>query len=839
MILEPEEQAAVAAGDFAAAVRRHVRYGRGKRFAEATPADLLDAVSLACREWLVDRMLASEQRARDRDEKRVYYLSLEFLIGRSLEASLHNLRALDEVRRALAPLGIDLDRLFEREPDAGLGNGGLGRLAACYLDSLATQDLPGYGYGINYEHGLFRQVIEGGEQHERPDSWQRLGSPWLIPRVDHPVAVPVYGRAGRRPRDGGAGAWVDYGVIIGVPHDMPVAGFGGRTVNWLRLYTATTADQFDVGLFNRGDYLRAFERKLSTESISKILYPSGSHEAGRELRLLQEYFFVACAVRDILRLYLETHADLAGLPDKVAIQLNDTHPALAVAELVRTLVDEHAVPFERAFELTRATLAFTNHTLLPEALETWPRPLLARVVPRHLQIIEEINFRFLSEVHARWPGDVDRLRRTSIVEEGQIRMAHLAIVGSHKTNGVSRLHSELVRTRLVPDMAQLWPERFESVTNGVTPRRWLLQANPRLAELVTRRIGPGWIRDLEALRGIEPALEEEGFRAELRAIKRANKQRLAERVRAETGIALDPGALFDVQVKRMHLYKRQTLAALHAIHLYLRVVEDGDLLEHPRACLFAGKAAPEYFLAKLVIRLLCSISRAVESDPRAREQLRVVFVPDYRVSLAEVMIPGADLSEQISTAGFEASGTGNMKLALSGALTIGTLDGANIEIRDAVGEENFYLFGLRAEQVEALRASAGYDPTRTVAGSPALARVIDALRGGRIASDGAELFAPLLRHFFEERDPYFVLADFDAYRAAQERAARDYRDADAWSRRAGQNVARMGWFSSDRAVREYAARIWGLAPPSAGASVDPERGRGRSGSPPKGADGEL
>jgi starch phosphorylase len=816
MILGSEERAALATGDFAASVRRHIRYGRGKRFEDATPADLLGAVSLACREWLVDRMLESEQRVRDRDAKRVYYLSLEFLIGRSLEASLHNLGALDEVRRALAPFSIDLDALFAREPDAGLGNGGLGRLAACYLDSLATQDLPGYGYGINYEHGLFRQVIEGGEQHERPDSWRVLGSPWLIPHAEKPVEVPVYGRVGRRRRGGGDGAWIDYGVILGVPHDMPVAGYGGRTVNWLRLYSATTADQFDVGLFNRGDYLRAFERKLSTESISKILYPSSSHEAGRELRLLQEYFFVACAVRDILRRYLETRSDLRGLPDKVAIQLNDTHPALAVAELVRTLVDEHGLPFEQAFEITRETLAFTNHTLLPEALETWPRPLLARVVPRHLQLIEEINFRFLAEVHSRWPGDVDRLRNTSIIEEGapkQVRMAHLAIIGSHRTNGVSRLHSELVRTRLVPEMAELWPERFESVTNGVTPRRWLLQANPRLAELVTRRIGSGWIRDLEALREIEPALDEEEFRAELRAIKRANKERLAARVRAETGFVIDADALFDVQVKRMHLYKRQTLAALHAIHLYLRVVEDGHELEHPRVCLFAGKAAPEYFLAKLVIRLLCSISKAIEADPRARDQLRVVFVPDYRVSLAEVMIPGADLSEQISTAGFEASGTGNMKLALSGALTIGTLDGANIEIRDAVGEENFYLFGLRAEEVAALRSNGSYRPEQAVADSSSLARVIGALRGERIASDGGEVFAPLLRHLLEDGDPYFVLADFDAYRAAQERAAIDYRDADAWSRRAGQSVARMGWFSSDRAVREYADRIWRLAAP--------------------------
>jgi starch phosphorylase len=812
MNLRPEERIALDAGDFVVAVQRYVHYGRGKRLEDTTQGDLLEAVALASREWLVERMLESERRVRQRDAKRVYYLSLEFLIGRSLESSLRNLGAFDEVRRVLAEQRIDLDALCHAEPDAGLGNGGLGRLASCYLDSLATQGLPGYGYGINYEHGLFRQVIENDQQHERPDSWRQLGSPWLIPHPEHPVAVPVYGRADRRPRGGGAGSWHDCRVIVGIPSDMPIAGYGGETVNWLRLYSATTADEFDVTLFNQGDYLRAFERKLSTERISKILYPSASTEAGQELRLLQEYFFVACALRDIARRHLDVHPSLESLPDKVAIQMNDTHPALAVAELMRMLVDEHALPFERAFEITRATLAYTNHTLLPEALEVWSRPLFARVVPRHLQIIEEINFRFLAGVERRWRGDVDRLRRTSIIEEGhpkRIRMGHLAVVGSHAVNGVSRLHSELVRTRLLPDFAELWPERFQNVTNGVTPRRWLLQANPRLADLITRRIGAGWVRDLDQLRELEPLLHDPDFREELREVKRANKQRLAELVYAETGISLDPGALFDVQVKRIHLYKRQLLAALHTIHLYLRAL-DGEPVPHPRACVFAGKAAPEYFLAKLVIRLLCAISRAVEAEPSVREQLRVVFVPDYRVSKAEVIIPAADLSEQISTAGFEASGTGNMKLALNGALTLGTRDGANIEICDAVGAENLYLFGLRAEEVEALRAGGSYDPQRAVAESPALGRVIEALKSSRFSRDADDVFAPLLHHLFEERDPYFVLADFDAYCACQERAARDYTDADAWSLRSGRNISRMGWFSADRAVREYADGIWRL-----------------------------
>ncbi len=811
MNLLPEERGALGGDDFAEAVRRQVRYGSGKAFEEATPHDLLQAVALVCRRWAIDRMLETDRRFRAAGAKRVYYLSLEYLIGRSLEASLTNLLALDEVHRALASLGVDLHGLIATEPDAGLGNGGLGRLAACFLESLATLDLPGFGYGINYEHGLFRQVIVDDEQQERPDSWRRLGSPWQIRRPDHAVAVPVYGHAGRRPRGGAAGAWADWRVIVGVPHDMPVIGYGGRTVNWLRLYSAITADEFDVALFNQGDYLRAFERKLATERISKLLYPSGSSEAGRELRLLQEYFFVACAVRDLTRRHLDQHGHLQGLAERAAIQLNDTHPALAVAELVRLLVDEHDQDFDAALEQTRATLAFTNHTLLPEALESWPRPLLARVVPRHLQIIEEINARFLDAVQARWPGDLDRMRRMSIIEEShpkRIRMAHLAIVGSHSVNGVSELHSQLVQRRLVPDFAELWPERFCNVTNGVTPRRWLLQANPRLAALVTSRIGAGWVRRLEELRGLEPALEDPDFREALRRVKRANKERLAAVVEETTGVALDPAALFDVQVKRIHLYKRQLLAGLHAIHLYLRILERAEDLEVPRTCIFAGKAAPEYLLAKLSIRLLNAVGRAVEAEPRVREQLRVVFVPDYRVSLAEVIVPAAELSEQISTAGFEASGTGNMKLALNGALTIGTLDGANIEIRDAVGEENLYVFGLRAEEVERIRE--GYDPRRFLAESPALARVIEVLAADRFSADAPGVFAPLLRHLLEEGDPYCVLADFEAYRLAQERVDRDYRDADAWVRRAGLNIARIGRFSSDRAVEEYAERIWRL-----------------------------
>ncbi len=812
MNLTPKERAALEAGAFADEVRDHVRYGRAKPFDKATPFDLLQATSLACRKWAVDRMIETEDRVRSSRTKRVYYLSLEFLVGRSLESSLRNLLSLEEVRRELARLGVDLESLVEAEPDAGLGNGGLGRLAACFLDSLATRDFAGYGYGINSEHGLFRQLIMDGEQRERPDSWRPLGSPWLIPRPERAVAVPVYGQAGRRPRGGGPGRWADWSVIVGVPSDMPVVGFAGRTVNWLRLYSAGATQPMDVDLFHAGDYLRAFERTLANERISKLLYPSNSTDAGRELRLLQEYFFSACAVRDLMRRFLEEVDDLDALPDHVAIQLNDTHPSLAVPELIRILVDERGYDFDRATELARETLAYTNHTLLPEALETYPRPLLARVVPRHLQIIEELNARFLKAVRLRWPDDVERVRRLSVVEEShpkRIRMANLSIIGSHCVNGVSELHSRLVKTRLVPEFAELWPERFTNVTNGITPRRWLLQANPGLAELITKEIGPGWIGELDRLAEIEPAVGDAGFRSELRSVKRSNKQRLAELVRQTLDRTIDLDSMFDVQVKRIHLYKRQLLAALHAIHLYLRITEDGDDLESPRTCIFAGKAAPEYFLAKLVIRLINSLGSHFEADPRCREQLRVVFVPDYRVSLAEVIIPAADVSEQISTAGFEASGPGNMKLALNGALTVGTLDGANIEIRNAVGDENIYIFGLRADEVESLSQ---VDPHRSLAQNPALERVIEALASDRFSRDEPGVFQPLLHHLFDEGDPYCVLPDFESYRAVQERVAADFQHPDEWTHRAGLNIARTGRFSSDRAIEEYAERIWGLQP---------------------------
>lgn len=799
----------------ATSTRRLVHSWLGKQWNEATPRDLFVALAVACREPVMDRWFATQERLRAADAKRVYYLSIEFLIGRSLETTLQNLGLLDEVERQLRRFGVDWESVVGAEPDAALGNGGLGRLAACFLESMASLDLPGFGYGINYDYGLFRQSIEGGQQREHPEAWRRRGAAWLIERSERTCLVPVYGRAGRHPRDGEPADWHDFRVIIGVPHDLPVVGLGGRTVNHLRLYSARSIDEFDIDIFNRGDYLKAFERKLAVERISNVLYPSDTNEAGRELRLLQEYFFVACAIHDIFASFRERHEDWDRLPDKVAIHLNDTHPALAVAEFVRRLVDDHGVGFDRAFGLARRCFAYTNHTLMPEALESWPRAMLAKVVPRHLQVIEEINARLLAFVDLRWPGDIERVRRMSIIDEDpakHVRMAHLAIAGSHAVNGVSKLHSELVRTSLVPDFAALYPERFQNVTNGVTPRRWLLHANPLLAESITRRIGDGWVRSLDGLAALEPFADDAGFRAEFRGVKRANKERLERVVAHSAGVRIDPDALFDVQVKRIHEYKRQLLAALHVVHLYLQITEDGVTLAAPRACLFAGKAAPEYFMAKLVIRLIANIAEVVNRDARVGEQLRVAFIPDYRVSLAERIIPAADLSEQISTAGTEASGTGNMKLALNGALTIGTFDGANIEIHDAVGPENLYIFGLRTEQIADLRARGAYDPRATADASAPLRRVLDAIARDRFSGGEAGLFAPILASLLEQGDRYFVLADFDAYVATQARVASDFADAEAWSRRAVSTVARMGPFSADRAVREYAEHIWRLSP---------------------------
>jgi starch phosphorylase len=794
----------------------HLKYTRGRHPAGATDFDKLASLSLAIRDLAVERMLATQKTYHDGDVKRVYYLSMEFLMGRLLSNNIISLGLRPVVEQALGKLGLDFERLCNFEPDAGLGNGGLGRLAACFLDSLATLEYPAYGYGIRYEHGMFRQEFDNGWQMERPDDWLKFGNPWEIIRPEDTVPVLVYGRIEDLAAGGGPAkpVWVDWQMIEGVPYDIPIVGCGVNTVNILRLWSSRAAEGFRLDVFNQGDYIRAVEEENWAENVSKVLYPSENTHAGKELRLIQEYFLVTCSVRDAVRRHLKNHASLDNFAEKNALQLNDTHPALAVAELMRHLLDEHGVPWERAWEITVASLGYTNHTLLSEALEKWPIPLMERVLPRHLQIIYGINHRFLDAVRLRYPGDDDRVRRVSLIEEGpvkQVRMAHLAIVGSHATNGVARLHSDLLKAKLVPDFAQMWPERFSNKTNGITQRRWLLACNPGLAALITDCIGDGWVRDLNALRGLEPFAEKEEFLDRFLAVKQANKQRLAARIAERHGVAVDPHSLFDVQVKRLHEYKRQLLNALHIIALYYRIKDHPAEYFVPRTFIFGAKAAPGYHMAKRIIKFVNSIGEVLARDSDVRDRLRVVFLPDYCVSLAEAIIPAADLSEQISTAGMEASGTGNMKLSLNGALTIGTWDGANIEIAEAVGPDNIFIFGHRVEQLEAI-GRAGYRPFEWLERDAELRRVVTSIRQGAFSQGDNGLFDDICRALTEGGDPYFHLADFRSYAEAQQRAADLFRDRTAWARKAALNVARMGRFSSDRSIREYAREIWNLQP---------------------------
>jgi len=794
----------------------HIKYTRGKHAADATDFDKLASLSLAIRDLAVERMLATQRTYHDRDVKRVYYLSMEFLMGRLLSNNVISLGLRAVVERALGKLGLNFEQLCNFEPDAGLGNGGLGRLAACYLDSLATLEYPGYGYGIRYRHGMFRQEFDNGWQMERPDDWLKYGNPWEIIRPEDTVPVLVYGRietlpgVGRGPRS----VWVDWQMIEGVPYDIPIIGCGVNTVNILRLWNSRAAEGFRLDVFNQGDYVRAVEDKNWAENVSKVLYPSENTHAGKELRLIQEYFLVACSVRDAVRRHLMKHPSLDNFAEKNALQLNDTHPALAVAELMRHLIDEQDLLWDRAWEITVASLGYTNHTLLPEALEKWPVPLLERVLPRHLQIIYEINHRFLESVRLRYPNEDERVRRVSLIEEGQVkqvRMANLAIVGSHSTNGVAQLHSDLLKAKLVPEFAQMWPERFNNKTNGVTQRRWLLACNPGLAALITECIGDGWVRNLEALRGLEPLAEQPEFRQRFLAVKQANKQRLAALIAERHGLVLDPQSLFDVQVKRLHEYKRQLLNALHIIALYYRIKDNpaGDVV--PRTFVFGAKAAPGYHMAKRIIKFINAIGEVLERDPEVRGRLRVVFLPDYCVSLAEIIIPAADLSEQISTAGKEASGTGNMKLALNGALTMGTWDGANIEIAQAVGLDNIFIFGHRAEQIEAMTRG-DYRPSEWLERDAELRRVVASIRQGVFNPNEPGLFDDIHRALTEWGETYFQLGDFRSYADAQQRASDLFRDRAAWGRAAVLNVARMGQFSSDRSIREYADEIWDLRP---------------------------
>lgn len=795
----------------------HLRYSLGLDARDASRGDLFWATALAVRDHLMEKMLETEKRYEEAGAKRIYYLSLEFLIGRSLGNNLHNLGLFDDFAQAMQDLGADLEEVRDSECDAALGNGGLGRLAACFLDSMATLGLPGYGYGINYEFGLFKQKIDNGYQMEQPDNWISGGTPWQIERSEAKCIVPIYGHIehGEDAEGNYNPMWMGWRTIIGVPYDMPVAGYGGRTVNYLRLYSARASEDFDIDIFNEGDYLKAVEQKMRSETVSKVLYPTDSFESGRELRLVQEYFFVACSLRDIVNRYLKQHRTFTAFPSKVAIQLNDTHPAIAIAELMRLLVDEHGLAWETAWETTIATFGYTNHTLLPEALERWSVPLMEKVLPRHMQIIYEVNRRFLEQVAARWPEDPERWQRMSIIEESapkQVRMAHLAIVGSHSVNGVAALHTELVKNALLPDFYAIFPQRFNNKTNGITQRRWLLKANPGLAGLITAEIGDDWIVRAEALRKLEAKAADRAFQAKFFKVKQANKKRLAAIIKQTTRVKVDPDSLFSIHVKRIHEYKRQTLSVLQIIHQYLNLVEDGIAPVVTRSYIFSGKAAPGYQAAKRIIKLINSVGEVINHDPRVKDLIKVVFIPDYRVSLAEKIFPAADLSQQISTAGKEASGTGNMKFAMNGALTIGTLDGANIEIGEEVGDDNIFIFGLTAAETQKIRAEGSYDPWQYYTDNPAIKRVVDALDADLFCADQPGLFKPVRDAIMNPLDEYLHLADLQAYINAQERAEACFKERSVFLEKTILNVARIGKFSSDRTIAEYAQEVWKAKP---------------------------
>ncbi len=800
----------------AAAVDSHLLSTVGAEPGTASPNEVMLAVAQVAREQLSQRWVAGQTGDSAAKARRVYYLSMEFLIGRTLSNALAALDIKGEMGTAARAHASTLEDLAANEVDAALGNGGLGRLAACFLDSMATLELPSFGYGIRYEFGMFKQVIQGGRQLEYPDPWLEDGTPWEFPRggVHYPVRFGGWVEPAADPSH--TPTWRHAGEVNAKAYDMVIPGHGTERVSTLRLWKAVAPAQIDLHAFNSGDYARAAEFKNEYENISWVLYPNDSTPAGRELRLRQEYFFTSASIQDILARHLREHANLANLSDKVAIHLNDTHPAIGVAELMRLLVDEHGFGWLAAWAVTKKVFSYTNHTLMPEALETWPVALMQHVLPRHLEIIFRINAEFLAEAAAHRPGDDDFLRRLSLIDEAgghgerRVRMAHLSIVGSHKINGVSALHSELLVKTIFADFASLWPERFTNMTNGVTPRRWLAQANPSLASLIDATIGSGWRLDLDQLRRLAPHAEREDFRSAFLAVKHANKARLAEHIRGSTGLVVDPASLFDVQVKRIHEYKRQLLNLLQVVARYQAMLADPGADWVPRTVIFAGKAASSYVAAKSVIRLIHDVGQVINNDPRTGGRLKLVFIPNYGVSVAEVIMPGADLSEQISTAGTEASGTGNMKLALNGALTIGTDDGANIEIREQVGSDNIFIFGLSTAEVQAGRA-AGYHPLRLYEQNPRIKAVLDAIAGGQFSEDEPGRYRALVDSLLWGGDHYMLLADFDSYVAAHAGVDALFRDCHAWARKAIANVAGMGWFSSDRTIREYAREVWGLA----------------------------
>jgi len=790
----------------------------GRHAGSAQPRDWWVATALAVRDYIHERLIATQAVHNEQNVRRVYYFSLEYLMGRLFESNLLATGLRHTAGDALKLLGVDFDRVYESEVDMGLGNGGLGRLAACFLDSLATLDYPALGYGIHYEFGLFKQAFLNGQQIEHPDRWMLFGDPWEVVRPEFTQEVKLYGRVEQRFDDLGRSSWhwVDTKTVLGVPYDIPIAGYGTKTVNLLRLWASRATEDFDLAAFNSGGYVEAVRDKAVGETISKVLYPNDKTENGKELRLVQQYFFVSCSLRDIIRRHFRFPGNTwKTFPENVAVQLNDTHPAVAIAELMRILVDEKEIGWDAAWDVVSRTFAYTNHTLLPEALEKWGVGLFETLLPRHLQIIYEINQRLMVACENKWPGDDAKKRVCSLIEENghrQVRMANLAVVGSHAVNGVAELHSKLLREQLFPELAELFPGRFQNKTNGITPRRWLLQCNPLLATFITRALGSAaWVRDLDLLRGLENFADDRAFQKGFMAVKAANKKYLARFIRAECGLAVSPDALFDVQIKRLHEYKRQHLNLLHILALYRRLLQQPSMDIAPRVFIFAAKAAPGYDVAKNIIRAINVIGDRINADTRIGGKLKVAFLPNYRVSLAEKIIPAADLSEQISTAGKEASGTGNMKLALNGALTIGTLDGANIEIQEEVGEENIFIFGLTVDGIHELR-SAGYSPWDWYHKDEELRAVIDWLGSDSWVPGERRPFGPIVDTLLDGGDPFLVLPDFRAYCDCQARVDAAYRNGPGWARKAILNTARIGKFSSDRTIREYARGIWNLHP---------------------------
>ena len=802
-------------------IEHYINYFIGKRVCEITKEEALKAISLAVREFAMDRMYKTIARYNHSNAKRVYYLSVEYLIGRSLENNLHNLGLFD----ALNDIKIDgwpwktLEEIFDTEYDPALGNGGLGRLAACYLDSMASLAIPGFGYGINYEYGLFKQKFENGYQVEYADSWDGEDSPWQFARHDRKVTIPLYGEV-ETTINAATGEpvfiWKNTRPIYGIPYDFPIVGYNGKSVNYLRLFSAEGDETLDINIFNKGGYIDALRDKIESETVSKVLYPSDAIESGKELRLKQQYFFVSCAIQDIIRRFMEKSNDFHKMPEYICIQLNDTHPALGIPEMMHQLIDVYGQSWDAAWSITTKIFAYTNHTLLPEALETWNANMLGRMLPRHLQIIYEINRRFIEFARSKFGNNSEKLAKVSIVsgdgEHQIIRMANLSIVGSFKVNGVAKLHSELLKTRLVPEFYELWPEKFINVTNGITPRRWLYHANTALSELISSRIGESWITNLDFLQQIEDYAKDSTFVKEFMKIKHHNKELLAQKILKSTGIVVNPKSIFIVQAKRIHEYKRQLMTILQVIGDYLAIIKDNVYPTCPKTYIFAGKAAPSYTFAKMIIKLINNVADVVNHDPRINDMIKVVFVPDYKVSLAELLIPAADISLQTSTAGFEASGTGNMKFALNGALTVGTYDGANIEIREAVGEDNFYLFGMREAEIARMHKDNSYSSYAVYDNSDYIKRIMNTLNSNMFCEKDYVL---LFKNIFEEllhRDYYMVLADLEDFNKTLHQAEKDYTNKNKWAKAAIMNVARIGKFSSDRAVMEYAKKIWNIKP---------------------------